>query len=144
MIPSYFRIVLMYILFACLWMVVTDSIISGVSDTPDKLRLFERVEGIGFIAVTAILLFFERKHAERSRTNMKQQFRMMVDFTYDWEYWLSPTRKLLFVSPSCQRITGYTVEEFLANPELLNTIIHTGGQPYFNRPIIILRKARKG
>ncbi len=34
-------------------------------------------------------------------------FRLIADFTYDCEMWLGPNRKLLYISPSYERITGY-------------------------------------
>jgi PAS domain S-box-containing protein len=37
----------------------------------------------------------------------------VADFTYDWEYWLGPERTFFYVSPSCERITGYRPGEFL-------------------------------
>ena len=47
----------------------------------------------------------------------------MADFTYDWEYWENPDRTLRYVSPSCERITGYKPEEFIKKPRLLQDII---------------------
>lgn len=53
------------------------------------------------------------------------KFRTVADFTYDWEYWQSEDRKhILHMSPSCERISGYTAAEFSAAPELLTQIVH--------------------
>lgn len=52
------------------------------------------------------------------------KFRTLTDFTYDWEYWKSPENQIIFMSPSVERITGYTVAEFEENPELIDSIIH--------------------
>ncbi|MBT8341005.1 MAG: response regulator [Desulfatitalea sp.] len=54
----------------------------------------------------------------------EERYRIVADFNYDWEYWLGPQGELHYVSPSCQRITGYTADEFMANPDLLATIVH--------------------
>lgn len=51
------------------------------------------------------------------------RYRTVADFNYDWEYWENPDRSFRYVSPSCERITGYTVDEFVANPKLLTDII---------------------
>ncbi len=51
------------------------------------------------------------------------RYRMVADFNYDWEYWENPDGSFRYVSPSCERITGYTVEEFVANPRLLTDVI---------------------
>ena len=48
----------------------------------------------------------------------------MADFTHGWEYWRGPAGELIYVSPSCERITGYTREEFLRDPDLYLRIVH--------------------
>ncbi|MHB8808423.1 MAG: sigma 54-interacting transcriptional regulator [Desulfobulbaceae bacterium] len=50
-------------------------------------------------------------------------YRAVSDFTYDWEYWRDPDGPFRYVSPSCERITGYRPEEFMDNPDLLHEIV---------------------
>ena len=66
----------------------------------------------------------ERKQAEQALQESEQRFRTVADFTYDWEYWRDPDGSFIYVSPSCQRITGYQAEEFLHDSRLLEAIIH--------------------
>ncbi len=54
----------------------------------------------------------------------EEKFHTVADYTYDWEYWEGAGHELLYMSPSCERITGYSPSEFLAGPELLYSIIH--------------------
>lgn len=54
----------------------------------------------------------------------EERFRTVAEYTYDWEYWERGQREILYMTPSCERITGYTREEFLADPDLLSRIIH--------------------
>lgn len=54
------------------------------------------------------------------------KFRTLSEFAYDWEYWINGDKEIVFISSSCERITGYNQEEFIQNPELLSTIIHPG------------------
>jgi PAS domain S-box-containing protein len=51
------------------------------------------------------------------------RYRTVADFTYDWEYWEDPDGMLCYVSPSCERITGYSAERFLSDPHLLHELI---------------------
>ncbi|MCD4790206.1 MAG: PAS domain-containing protein, partial [Bacteroidales bacterium] len=44
----------------------------------------------------------------------REKYQLIADFTYDWEYWLSPKGEYLYVSPSCKKITGYSPEEFIS------------------------------
>jgi len=64
-----------------------------------------------------------RKIAENELRKAEQKYRTVLDFTYDWEYWEAPDGSLIYVSPSCERITGYRVFEFMARPELISEII---------------------
>jgi PAS domain S-box-containing protein len=66
----------------------------------------------------------ERQRAEKALKESANTLRIVADFTYDWEYWRSPDGPFLYVSPSCERITGYTREEFMQDPGLLSRIIH--------------------
>ncbi len=43
-------------------------------------------------------------------------FRLVADYTYDWETWLSIEGKPLWVNPAVTRMTGYQVDECLAMP----------------------------
>lgn len=67
----------------------------------------------------------ERKRMEEAlKQSQQEKFRTVADFTYDWEYWIEPTGALVYVSPSCKRITGYCSDEFINSPSLLTEIIH--------------------
>jgi PAS domain S-box-containing protein len=51
------------------------------------------------------------------------RYRTVADFTYDWEYWTNMDGTLRYVSPSCERISGYTPRQFIDNPSLYREII---------------------
>jgi PAS domain S-box-containing protein len=80
-----------------------DSLEQEKPDPPDAQRLGEEV-------IEAL------REAE-------MRYRTVADFTYDWEYWQAPDGNLRYVSPSCERITGYPAKAFLANPRLLDELI---------------------
>jgi PAS domain S-box-containing protein len=54
----------------------------------------------------------------------EEKMRTIAEFTHDWECWITPDGAVKYMSPSCERITGYTPAEFMADPSLLKTIIH--------------------
>lgn len=66
----------------------------------------------------------KRMYAEEALKQSEERFRTVADFTYDWEIWCRPDGKSAYVSPSCQRITGYSRTEFMEDPELLLKITH--------------------
>jgi PAS domain S-box-containing protein len=65
---------------------------------------------------------------EEDLRRSEERFRTLADSTYDWETWRAPDGKYLYVSPSCERITGYRNEEFLADPSLVSRIVHPEDQ----------------
>lgn len=65
----------------------------------------------------------DRIKAEEELREAETRYRTVADYTYDWEYWEKPDGTLYYVSPSCERITGYTSEQFIKNPGLLFEII---------------------
>ena len=54
----------------------------------------------------------------------EEKFHTVADHTYDWEYWEGPRGEMHYMSPACERITGYSLAEFVAAPSLLQRIVH--------------------
>lgn len=54
----------------------------------------------------------------------ERKFRIVSEFAYDFDFWVRENGEFVFMSPSCERITGYNQREFMERPGLLNTIIH--------------------
>lgn len=66
----------------------------------------------------------ERSRAEEALRGSEEKFRLLADFTYDWETWTDPAGKYVYVSPSCERVSGHRAGEFYDNPGLLREIVH--------------------
>ena len=65
----------------------------------------------------------DRKQTDERIEQAEQKYRIVADFTYDWEYWANFDDTLEYVSPSCERISGYHVKDFMENPSLFRDII---------------------
>ena len=65
----------------------------------------------------------ELKESLRKLGEAELRYRTVADFTYSWEYWENPDGTLRYVSPACERITGYRTEQFMEDPQLFNKII---------------------
>jgi PAS domain S-box-containing protein len=66
----------------------------------------------------------ERHRMEEILRQSEEKYRLLADYTYDWEYWIAPDETLLYTTPSCERMTGYTQAEFLTDKTLIRKIIH--------------------
>ncbi len=63
------------------------------------------------------------KQAQEALRESERNYRMLADYTHDWEYWLDPDGSYKYVSPSCKKISGYRADDFYNNPELFFEII---------------------
>ena len=65
-----------------------------------------------------------RQSVEDSLRLSEERYRIVAEFTYDWEYWEAPDGTLEYISPSCERVTGYSATEFRSNPALIRSLAH--------------------
>ncbi len=62
--------------------------------------------------------------AETAARASDARYRAVADHATDWITWTSAGLAWHYVSPECERITGYTAAEFLADPSLTWKIAH--------------------
>ena len=65
----------------------------------------------------------------RELAETETKYRTVADFTYDWETWVDNEGRLIYCSPSAERITGYPSQAFIDNPQLMVDIIHPEDAP---------------
>ncbi|MDD5372013.1 MAG: sensor domain-containing diguanylate cyclase [Sulfurimonas sp.] len=65
----------------------------------------------------------------------EEKYRIVANWTHDWEYWVGMDKNIIFVSPSVQRVTGYTQKEFMQNPSLLANIIYPEDIPIWQQHV---------
>ena len=64
------------------------------------------------------------KNTQEKLIKSEEKFRTVAEFTYDWEYWQGPDDRMIYVSPSCERITGYNRDDFMNDPDLITKIVY--------------------
>jgi diguanylate cyclase (GGDEF)-like protein/PAS domain S-box-containing protein len=102
----------------------------------DTLRLQRRNGSIGWfdvniaplfpgsdIAIMAFVDVTERMTSQLALQESEERFRTLADYTYDMETWLGPEGQLIYISPACERVSGYAPAEYKADPELLDRIV---------------------
>lgn len=70
-----------------------------------------------------------RQRNALARTNdqleqSQERYRVLADFSPDWDYWTSPAGDYVYVSPACGEITGYSAEQFRSDASLFERILH--------------------
>ena len=103
---------------AQVWIRLTVALIRDENNQPDY-----------FVSVVQDIT--DRKGSEEALRQSEEKFRTVADHTYDWESWRDPGGKYLWISPSCERITGYSSAEFMENPELLERLLHPDDAAFF-------------
>jgi len=91
-----------------------------------KGRIISAFALILFQALIISYLVYQRRIRRKNEKDLLQaelRYRTVADFTYDWEYWQNTDGALQYVSPSCERISGYTIQEFKTTPSLFKDII---------------------
>ncbi len=115
----------------------TVRLMSGETNDPMELTIV-RPDGTqclmetGFFPITlsdgpAMLVMAQNitrsRKLEKEIAVALEKYRTVADFTYDWEFWVGPDGEMIYCSPSCERITGYSRDEFSKDPDLLKSII---------------------
>ena len=90
----------------------------------------------GPMVVAAIRDVTERTRVAKALRESEEKFRTVADWTYDWETWDDPQGQQLYSSPSVERITGYRVEEFHKDTDLLYRIICPEDRARWNQHLI--------
>lgn len=52
------------------------------------------------------------------------KFRTVLDYSSDWGFWMDLDGKFVYMSPSCEEITGYSRNDFIRDPGLFRSILH--------------------
>lgn len=93
----------------------------GIEKEADYSRIYlYLIIGVS-IAVVIILIFIYwnrtlKKHKDILKAS-SEKFRIIADYTYDWETWFSNEGKLLWTNPAVERMTGYSVKECYDNED---------------------------
>jgi len=63
----------------------------------------------------------------------KEKYQLICDYAQDWELWINPKGDLNWISPSCNDLTGYTVNEFFSDSKLFYKIIYPQDENQFRQ-----------
>ncbi|NLX51301.1 MAG: PAS domain S-box protein [Deltaproteobacteria bacterium] len=78
---------------------------------------------------------------DRMKENEKF-YRDLAENDPDWTFWLDADNRLVYVSPSAKRITGYEPEDFRKDAKLLFKMIHPDDRSAFDDHLHFARKSK--
>ncbi|MBN2885526.1 MAG: EAL domain-containing protein [Chromatiaceae bacterium] len=68
----------------------------------------------------------EREVARRTALlrESEEKYRILADYSPNWEYWEAPDGGYLYISPACAEVSGFAPSDFFADSGLMERIIH--------------------
>jgi diguanylate cyclase (GGDEF)-like protein/PAS domain S-box-containing protein len=78
------------------------------------------------LELTRLRYSLEQLVAQRTAllNKSEEKYRILADYSPNWEYWMAPDGSYLYVSPACLHESGYTPQDFFSNAALMDSIIH--------------------
>ncbi|MBK1722606.1 bifunctional diguanylate cyclase/phosphodiesterase [Thiocystis violacea] len=72
---------------------------------------------------THLAVYLARIQDEERLRESRERYRVLAEFSSDWEYWLGPEGRYVYVSPACERISGHAADDFMADATLFARLI---------------------
>lgn len=79
---------------------------------------------IGALSTAFNKMLYEIDTKTESVEKSEELYRTMTEFGSDMVFWLSPENTVLYISPNCERITGFCDREFYRRPQLIEDIVY--------------------
>lgn len=78
------------------------------------------------LELARLRLSLEQLVAQRTAllNQSEEKYRILADYSPNWEYWMAADGSYLYVSPACAQESGYTAQDFFADADLMDKIIH--------------------
>ncbi len=74
------------------------------------------------VRLNAQLAELDRAYAELKEN--RDYYRMIADFSHDWQLWISSDFKLKYCSPSCLDLTGFTADEIEKSNDFISLLVY--------------------
>ena len=100
-----------------------------IANGQENLRRSETQLAGALVEKEALLVEVRNQLVEQKRTaaalqESEERYRLVADFTHDWEFWVAPEGKIQYISPSTERILGRPIGQVKSLEELLRQVVH--------------------
>ena len=70
--------------------------------------------------------------ANEALAESKEKYRILAEYSPNWEYWVDPRGDYLYLSPACLEVSGYGPVDFIGDPDLMRKLIHPDDLPIWD------------
>lgn len=81
--------------------------------------------------IERVQIIKERKAATEALRESEMRYRLLADYAQECIFLTDLNGSFIYISPACFRISGYMPEEFMADPELMLTILYPDDRPQY-------------
>ncbi|MDR7865188.1 MAG: diguanylate cyclase [Sporomusaceae bacterium] len=81
---------------------------------------------IGALSTAFNKMLSELDGKAASLEKSEELYRTITEFASDMVFWRGPAGEMFYISPNCERVTGYQDCDFYAHPRLLDDIVYFG------------------
>ncbi|HRD95940.1 MAG TPA: PAS domain S-box protein [Rubrivivax sp.] len=85
------------------------------------------------VVITVTRDISEHKRAQAALAASEERYRILADYSPDWQYWIGPDGRFIYVSPSSLQICGHAPAAFLADAGLMESIVHPEDRRLWHR-----------
>lgn len=106
-----------------------DLLLAAMNTAPLKADEIDDAELLDLDPLGTIADAFEQVIGHQHRMNdilreKEERFRTLAEFSTTWIFWRAPDGTFVYVSPACEKITGYHASEFIGDPSRCLSIVH--------------------
>jgi PAS domain S-box-containing protein len=106
-------------------LVVSNALLGKIRiDNPDDAAFMEEEFSLLDNIKRSIELYFEKRESRKKLEEEREKYAIIANNTYNWEFWKNSEGRYIFMSPACEKITGYNSKEFLDGTVLIYNILH--------------------
>ncbi len=122
----------LYLLLGGLWILFSDRLATRIAANENMLATISTYKGWGYVIVTALLLYWLIQRFTRRLQQSEEGYELLAENITDVIWVLDlDTSRFRYISPSIQRLTGFTAQEVLTSD--LATFPTTDSDRYFEK-----------
>ncbi|MBK1640680.1 GGDEF domain-containing protein [Chromatium okenii] len=99
----------------------------------ERVYFLHEEQSLLMAVATHVSGFLDRNADEEHLRDSRERYRVLAQYSPDWEYWLGPDGTYRYMSPACLKLSGYPPEAFLHDLNLFSHLVHPADREIWHR-----------